>query len=108
VLGDSAQLAQAFAQLLRSLRTALVPGGRLFIHGVAGSEEVRVSFRLSGWRGAGGDDWLASGMGFWVARQVFAEHGGRLIEPQPGAETPVYIVTLPSEAARRTDSPRAG
>ncbi|MCK6516789.1 sensor histidine kinase [Myxococcota bacterium] len=42
VLGDSAQLAQAFAQLLRSLRTALVPGGRLFIHGVAGAEEVRV------------------------------------------------------------------
>ncbi|MCK6525733.1 sensor histidine kinase [Myxococcota bacterium] len=108
VLGDSAQLAQAFAQLLRSLRTALVPGGRLFIHGVAGSEEVRVSFRLSGWRGAGGDDWLASGMGFWVARQVFAEHGGRLDEPQPGAEIPVYIVTLPSEAARRTDSHRAG
>ena len=27
------------------------------------------------------DDWMAAGMGFWLARQVLATHGGRLVEP---------------------------
>jgi hypothetical protein len=40
---------------------------------------------------------MASGMGFWVANRVFADHGGQLIEPTEdgasGART--WRVVLP-------------
>ena len=29
-----------------------------------------------------GDDWLATGMGFWVARYAVQEHGGELVESE--------------------------
>lgn len=94
--GDPALLAQAFAQVLRSLRTALGPGGRLFIHGSQQRGEVQLRFRLSSARGAGGDDWLAYGMGFWTARQILEEHGGRLDEPDGQGEAVVYTAALPA------------
>ncbi|MCB9759173.1 MAG: sensor histidine kinase [Alphaproteobacteria bacterium] len=96
-VGSPALLGQALAQLLRSLRAALGPGGALHISGEQDGDEVRLRLALSGAARAGGDDWLASGMGFWIAQQVFREHGGRLEEPpDPSAASPVYTVTLPA------------
>ncbi|MCB9746408.1 MAG: HAMP domain-containing histidine kinase [Alphaproteobacteria bacterium] len=97
--GDPALLGQALAQLLRSLRSALGLGGTLRIQGEVVGDMVALAFTLSADSGAGGDDWLASGMGFWLARQVFEEHGGRLEEPAEGSVPAVYRVYLPLHPA---------
>ncbi len=94
VVGDAPLLGQALAQLLRSLRTRLGPGGVLLIEQGEGVGVV-LRFTLREAVLPEGDDWLASGMGFWVARQVFQDHGGRLREPVEG-EGPVYTLELPA------------
>jgi two-component system, NtrC family, sensor kinase len=96
VHGDQALLGQALAQLLRSLRTRLAPGGTLRIEGEAG-DELCLRFSLEAPLREGGDDWLASGMGFWVARRVFQDHGGRLREPIEG-DAPHWLLELPTKA----------
>ncbi len=94
VTADAALLAQALAQLLRSLRTRLGPGGCLRITGGTGVDPVSVDFHLEDQVREGGDDWLASGMGFWVARRVFQDHGGRLREPEE-EESALWTLELP-------------
>lgn len=96
VVGNPASLGQALAQLVRSLRTALGPGGVIHVEGRLEGDEVRVKFTLSDASAAGGDDWLASGMGLWIAQQVLDEHGGRLEEPKDARADPVYTVVLPA------------
>lgn len=96
VVGNPASLGQALAQLVRSLRAALGPGGVVHVEGRHEGGEVRVRFTLSDASGAGGDDWLASGMGLWIAQQVLDEHGGRLDEPKDLKDAPVYTVVLPA------------
>jgi signal transduction histidine kinase len=93
VRGDAALLGQAITQLLRSLRANLAPQGRIGIQGVSRLGELGLELTLQGPARPSDDDWLASGMGFWVAQQVLHEHGGRLEEPKPG--TRVWTLWLP-------------
>lgn len=93
VRGDAALLGQAITQLLRSLRANLAPGGRIAVVGVQRLGELGLELTLQGPARPSNDDWLASGMGFWVAQQVLHEHGGRLEEPRPG--TRVWTLWLP-------------
>lgn len=93
VRGDAALLGQAITQLLRSLRANLAPGGRIAVEGVQRLGELGLELTLQGPARPSDDDWLASGMGFWVAQQVVHEHGGRLEEPRPG--TRVWTLWLP-------------
>ena len=41
------------------------------------------------------DDWMASGMGLWVARQLLSQLGGRLEEPTDSTNAPAWTVVLP-------------
>lgn len=94
VHGDAALLGQALAQLLRSLRTRLAPGGQLQLD-FSGGATVVLGVTMDGPQRPGGDDWLASGMGFWVARRVFQDHGGRLREPSD--DDPRWVLELPGQ-----------
>ena len=64
----------------------------------SGEQSASLVFLLDGVIAESRDDWLASGMGFWIAKQVLEEHGGALMEPQSGDQA-VYRVVLPSPAA---------
>lgn len=82
VLADRGALAQALAQLLTSLRAATGPGIHVHIDGNIDGDQVVLGFVLEGGvLRIGKDDWLASGMGYWAARQVLAGHGGTMEEP---------------------------
>lgn len=101
-LGDAALLGQAVTQLLRSLRANLAPGGRIRISGRSALGEVGLEMKLDGPARPSKDDWLASGMGFWVAQQVLHEHGGRLEEGAVASR--VWTLWLPAAE----DPERAG
>ena len=64
------------------------------LHRDAGAA-VTLGVTMDGPERPGGDDWLASGMGFWVARRVFQDHGGRLREPSD--DDPRWVLELPSQ-----------
>ncbi len=82
VLADRSALAQALAQLLTSLRAATGPGIHVHIDGNIDGDQVVLGFLLDGGvLRIGKDDWMASGMGYWAARQVLAAHGGAMEEP---------------------------
>jgi len=78
--GNASQLGRALGQLLTSLRTVARPGSMLEITGGTGKDEVELRFVLHQ-TVADTDDWRAASLGFWVARQVFQEHGAILDEP---------------------------
>ncbi|MDP2311400.1 MAG: HAMP domain-containing protein [Pseudomonadota bacterium] len=80
IRGDASQLGRALGQLLTSLRTVAEPGSTLTIEGAAPGAEIELRFALAKTVGET-DDWRAAGLGFWVARQVFQEHGAILEEP---------------------------
>jgi signal transduction histidine kinase len=90
---DSAFFGQALAQLLKSLRAELEPGGSVCLTCESDPQEIRLKVSLEGDLRPRGDDWLATGMGFWVARYAVQEHGGRLDELE-GASRAV-LITLP-------------
>jgi len=88
VRGDRGALVQALVQLLNSLRSAAAPGARLHLYAHSADNQVIVDLLLGGAPlRVGNDDWMASGMGFWAARQVLAAHGGLLEEPTLPAGT---------------------
>ena len=96
VRGDAGELARALAQLLTSLRAASADDGEVLIEGGRGTLGVELSFTLSGASsGVGGDDWMASGMGFWAAQQVLVNHGGGLEEPEGRAAPLRWSIHLP-------------
>jgi hypothetical protein len=75
-------LSGAIIQLVNSIRGACVGGGAIEITGGETDGLARVDLRLSARAiDPHSDDWMASGMGFWLARQVLAQHGGGLTEP---------------------------
>jgi signal transduction histidine kinase len=78
--GNASQLGRALGQLLTSLRTVARPGSALEITGGTVGHEVELRFLLRQTVGET-DDWRAASLGFWVARQVFQEHGAILEEP---------------------------
>jgi signal transduction histidine kinase len=81
VRGDATLLGRALGQLLTSLRSVAAPGSVLRIRGSRSGADVVYRFELGATTGHD-DDWRAAGMGFWVARQVFAEHAATLREPE--------------------------
>jgi len=87
---DGAFFGQALAQLLKSLRAELSPGGVVRLSCESDEKEIRLRVCLEGELRPRGDDWLATGMGFWVARYAVQEHGGRL-EESDGASRAVEI-----------------
>lgn len=78
--GDASQLGRALGQLLTSLRAVAEPGTTLAIEGALPGAAVELRFTLAR-TVRDTDDWRAAGLGFWVARQVFQEHGAILEEP---------------------------
>jgi len=83
VEADPARMGQALTHLLKSLATRLGAEGAITIRPEAAGGEVALHFELSGVDAEARDDWLASGMGFWVARQELERHGGRLEQVAP-------------------------
>lgn len=84
VAGDAAQLGRAVGQLLTSIRAVAAPGARLEVGVDRVGDEHRLSFALSDVVSSQ-DDWRAASFGFWVARQVLAEHRATLEEPVTGS-----------------------
>jgi two-component system NtrC family sensor kinase len=100
VMGDPVSLGQAFSQLLQSLSARLAPGGRLVIRGELGARVAELTFSLEGEERVARDDWLASGMGYWMAHQVVGQHEGWLEECKE--EGPYCLcVFLPRSARAR-------
>lgn len=77
---DAAFFGQALSQLLKSLRAELEPSGVVRLQCEIDDTEVCLKVSLEGQLRPRGDDWLATGMGFWVARYAVREHGGQLEE----------------------------
>ncbi|MEL6349135.1 MAG: HAMP domain-containing protein [Myxococcota bacterium] len=97
VRGDRAALGRAFAALLTALRALYTEGGALDIAALSDPAQRRVGLSMTA-RGAktlGGDDWMASGMGLWSARQILHLHGGALQEPRPDQLPLVWQLWLP-------------
>jgi signal transduction histidine kinase len=84
---DRPLMAQALTQLFLSLRTELLPGGTIVLESGVEAGEVVIAIRMVGEQRPRGDDWLASGMGFWVARYAMQEHGGALVESTDDSDT---------------------
>ena len=82
VRGQRGELGRAFAQLLTRVRSAAGDGSALHIGGACRDGVVTIQLELDAVRPGSRDDWMASGMGVWAARQVFTAHGGELIEPR--------------------------
>jgi len=97
VRADQDALTGAVVQLLNSIRSACVEGGAIFLSGKHQGANVQLSIRASGERiDIASDDWMASGMGFWLARQVLAHHGGELVEPKSASSSEqTWILRLP-------------
>ncbi len=96
VRGDRDALTGALVQLFNSIRAACTEGGSIMVSAVA-QPSIRVEIRAEGQTiDVASDDWMASGMGFWLARQVVAQHGGEMIEPSAQTNTRgTWILQLP-------------
>ena len=80
---DREAMGTALAQLLTSLRAACLKDGTIHVQG--DRVDTRVTYKLVVQGEAldlSTDAWMATGMGFWFARQVLAAHGGSLEEPE--------------------------
>ena len=79
-----ARVQPALAQLLLCLRTAAVGGGQIDIQAEEARPGVLLTFALQAEEvRIGGDDWMASGVGFYAARQALADLDAELREPEP-------------------------
>jgi two-component system NtrC family sensor kinase len=79
---DREALGTAVAQLMTSLRAACTQGGSIALLGSVDDGKVRYRISVKGEAlDLSTDAWMATGMGFWFARQVLAAHGGGLREP---------------------------
>gem|GEM_PF-1193907 len=97
--GDRGRLGRALTRLLTSLRAVAPEGGRIQILGDREEDQLRVFFVLDAQsgdlEGLSRDEWMAKGMSLWVARRILAEHGGRLVEPEPDAPGR-FMLALPA------------
>jgi predicted hotdog family 3-hydroxylacyl-ACP dehydratase len=67
---------------MTSLRAACRQGGSIALLGSVDDDKVRYRISVKGEAlDLSTDAWMATGMGFWFARQVLAAHGGGLREP---------------------------
>lgn len=97
---DPVAASRILAQILNSLRAGLDEGATLRISAQQGAPErgrgrVELCFVPDRPVAAGSarDDWRASGLGFWVARHLLDQVGGRLYEPSEGSL--VWRISLP-------------
>jgi len=97
--GNRVVLSGALIQLANSLRAGCQAGGALEIFGGESGDVLEIVFRLTGSKiDRTSDDWMAAGMGFWLARKVIAQHGGALYEPPDlSAEVVSWTIRLPQE-----------
>jgi two-component system NtrC family sensor kinase len=94
IRGDRESINQALVQLFTSIRTACGEGGGVNIRGFIQRKHAVLEITANNeMLNISEDDWMASGMGFWLAKQVVAEHGGRLQEADNSA-TSVAVWTL--------------
>ena len=90
------QGSRVLTQVLTSLCAGLSAGAALSVSAFATTDRVvHVVFRPNQplAQGEARDDWMASGMSLWVARQMLDRYGGVLVEPEPGQLH--WTVTLP-------------
>lgn len=103
---DRIAASRMLAQVLNALRSGLEPGARLTVS----AEGPEVGDGLVGLRfatdrslaatGARRDDWRASGLELWVARQLVDRFGGRLVDAtREGDEGAVWQLRLPQASA---------
>lgn len=96
-VGDRAALGRALSATLLGLRGLFPPsGGRLSVTAHQKPGQVGVRITAEGARPPGGDDWMASGMGLWAARQIFSQHRGGLLTPEDPADL-AFVVWLQAE-----------
>ncbi len=94
--GDRAALGRAITQLMMSLRAAVRGGGILTISPEKAPHRVGLRLILEGDLDQGGDAWMASGMGLWAARQIFAAHGGELQDLSKSSQSfSAWLLWLP-------------
>jgi len=76
-------LGRALAQIMSSISTAAPKGGTLSIRSLLDADTVVLVLRLvAPIIDIGGDDWRASGLGFWGARRTLRALGGQLVDPE--------------------------
>ncbi|MFT4979483.1 MAG: two-component system NtrC family sensor kinase, partial [Myxococcota bacterium] len=98
--GDRAALGRAISTMLLGLR-GLYPasGGELHITAHTADGQVGAQLTAVGAEPPGSDDWMASGLGLWVARQIFRQHQGGLVTPEASGALQ-FVIWLPeSEGA---------
>jgi signal transduction histidine kinase len=85
--------ANALAQLLTGLASGLPAGSRLDVHAAANTRSIDVTLRPSVPVALENDDWMASGIEVWVARQTLDRLGVELVEPLEADAS--WVVRLP-------------
>ena len=91
---DPVHGSRIFAQILNALRAGMGEGGDLRVSASQRSGMIAVRFQADA-SVSSTDDWMASGMGLWVARQLLSQLGGRLEEPTDSTNAPAWTVVLP-------------
>ena len=91
---DPVHGSRLFAQIMNALRAGMREGSELSVRTERTPGFVQVLLHADQPVEAT-DDWMVSGMGLWVARQLLRQLGGRLDEPAVGADAPVWTVALP-------------
>jgi C4-dicarboxylate-specific signal transduction histidine kinase len=91
---DPVHGSRIFAQILNALRAGMTKGTSLAVISTKTDGKISVRFQSSD-PVKSTDDWMASGMGLWVARQLLSQLGGKLIEPSEHGTAPAWTVVLP-------------
>jgi len=81
---DPVHGSRILVQILNALRAGLSDGTKLTIRGTVVDDHVEVELRpddIVAVDDLRRDDWMAAGMGMWVARRMLHELGGRLDQP---------------------------
>jgi signal transduction histidine kinase len=94
---DPVHGSRILAQVLNSLRAGLGEGAALRVSGRREGGHVIIELYPDRPVAMGGarDDWMASGMGLWVARRLLDQVGGRLEEPSPSLAPDMPTPVLP-------------
>jgi signal transduction histidine kinase len=102
---DPVHASRILAQILNGLRAWLMDGAELVISATQNGSEIEVVMRpdlpvaLDEFRR---DDWMASGMGLWVARRLLDQLGGRLEQP---VKVPLVSALKPPQTEEYMDDP---
>jgi len=98
---DRVAASRILAQVLHAMRAALEPGASVELTPCRRSDDVVVVIeadRPLAASSARRDDWMASGLDLWVARQLLDQLHGRLEESTSADGTPRWVVVWPEVA----------